>query len=88
MDSVSPSLAYHSAFPTDYDAEMPIRKTGASTSGTGRVGLIVRRRALWIAVVILASVLAPCHAPDAAQAGETFTWQSMFVCPDWLVPAP
>lgn len=87
MASVSPALGYSSALPTDCDPEVSIRKTGAFASGPGRVSRLVRRRALWIAVVMLASVLAPCHAPDAVQAGETVTWQSMFLCPDWLMPA-
>lgn len=84
MASASPALTYHSVLGADSHAEFFSVKTGPFSSASGRVRLVVRRRALWFAVALLASVLAPCHSPDAGQAGKSFTWQSLFVCPNWL----
>lgn len=86
MTSVSTQIAYNPTIPTDCDGLTAFRKTGALGSGCGRKRPRLRRRALWIVAVILTSVLAPCHAPDAGQASATGTWQSLFVCPAWLVP--
>ncbi|MSQ44100.1 MAG: hypothetical protein EXR45_07840 [Chloroflexi bacterium] len=86
MASVSPAIAYTSAIPAVSDAEVPTQKNGALGSGTGHVSLVIRRRAIWIGVAIVVSLLAPCHAPNAGQAGATGTWQIALLCPTWLVP--
>ncbi|GDX70173.1 hypothetical protein LBMAG38_12640 [Chloroflexota bacterium] len=83
---VSTPLAYNRSFLSASGEKVPIRKTGTFAWGSGRVSLLVRRRAIWIGVVILTSVLAPCHAPDAGLASATDTWQNVFVCPTWLLP--
>lgn len=86
MSYVSTPLAYNPPPHSNSGEQVAIRKTGTFAWGSGRVGLLVRRRAIWIGVVVLTSVLAPCHAPDAGLASGTDTWQTVFVCPTWLLP--
>lgn len=86
MSYVSTPLAYNPSPPSDPGEQVAIRKTGTFAWGSGRVSLLLRRRAIWIGVVVLTSVLAPCHAPDAGLASATETWQNVFVCPTWLLP--